>query len=154
MIIEETTLDFIKKYADDLAEGYLVIDTNKLLRSISEGEHRYFAAFIDGEVAGFSAMAKYKHEGTVRIYHRLSYTFPKFRKRGVWISIMRHKAKYIEENNWCDTDTINAVSVGESDLRYEKIGWKRYDRRIQKVGDLEIPRITYYTRWENFKENV
>jgi GNAT superfamily N-acetyltransferase len=154
MIIKEVDLDFFKKYENYFSEGYIILDPNRLLKEISSGDHRYFIAMIDNEVAGFSAMVRYFHVNEVRVYHRAAFVFPKFRKSGVWIALMNYKIEYMKENNWCDLRTINAVSVSESDLRYERLGWTRHDRKIQKVGDLEIPRITWYTRWENLKNNV
>ena len=60
---------------------------------------------------------------------------------------MKHKAKYIKENNWCDDDMLNFVAVSINDKRYKNIGWK-FHKQYKK--DLYLKDI-WYIYWKDYK---
>lgn len=156
--VTETTLEFFSQYKDQLDEGKILLDMSLYPPHIALGEHRYFKAEIDGELAGLSAMTRYLDEDGKknRIYHRAAYVFPKYRKQGVWRSLMKHKIKYMLEHNW-PTDAIHTVSVSYNDRRYVRDNWTLYKDTYQDFNDtgevINFPRRIWISRWDNIKKN-
>ena len=147
---EERSRDEINALISD--EHSMITDISyyeKYFPDIAKGEHKHFVAIINEKVVGTSSMTKFYHSETkkYRIYHRSSWTNPNYRNRKIWFKLMKHKAKYIKENNWCDDDMLNFVAVSINDKRYKNIGWKFHK---QYKRDLYVKDV-WYTYWKDYK---
>ena len=116
---------------------------------IAKGEHKHFVAIVNNKIVGTSSMTRFYHNETkkYRVYHRSSWTHPNYRHKKIWFKLMKYKAKYIKDNNWCDDNTLNFVAVSINDKRYKNIGWK-FHKQYKK--DLYLKDI-WYTYWKDYK---
>lgn len=151
--VVETSLELFEQNSELLKEGHIIIRPEEYSGSIATGDHRYFAAYIDNTLVGLSAMVRYqKEDGSFRIYHRAAYTFPEYRKMGVWQALMKAKVNYIIEHSWSDDNTWHSVSVAETDDRYKLLGWQEYLRNEQHTDAGVVPRVVWCNKWINIKE--
>ncbi len=118
--------------------------------------HVYFIATDTdtNTVAGISVMTRYLNtkENNIKIYHRVAYTFPEYRGKGVWKALMRHKIQYCKDHFWNENDkTTHHAVVKLTDERYANMGWHLHAAFETKVGDTRIFRATWYTNWGELK---
>lgn len=157
LFIQETTYDFLKTFEDTLLQDNVFLDTSFYTNGIEKenADHWYFIAKINDEFAGCSALVKYFNinDQTWKIYHRLSYTVPKFRKMGVWNELMEFKVKFCYENKLNNSDkTSHHVSCDLSDWRYRKTGWHLHNAKEIQLNDKRIFQATWFLDWIELKK--
>ena len=121
---------------------------------IAKGEYRHFGAFEDEKLIGTSSMIKYydTEKKKNKIYHLWSWTHSDFRRKGVWLNLMKTKAKYIEQNAWCEDNTTNFVTVSNDDYRYKNIGWLEAYKINKVYKENIISKTIWYSFWKNYKK--
>jgi hypothetical protein len=157
IIIQETTYDFLKSFENTLLQDDVFLDISCYTNGIEKENavHWYFIAKINDEFAGCSALVKYfnVNDQTWKIYHRLSYTFPKFRKMGVWNALMEFKVKFCHENKInISNKTSHHVSCDLSDWRYRKTGWHLYNAKEIELKGKRIYQATWFLDWVELKQ--
>lgn len=121
---------------------------------IAKGEYKHFGAYSNKKLIGTSSMIKYydNENKKDKIYHLWSWTHIDFRKKGIWLNLMKTKANYIKLNNWCENNTLNMVAVSSIDERYKNIGWSEA-YKIEKVyKEKTISKTIWYTFWKHYKK--
>ncbi len=99
------------------------------------GDRRHFyAAHLDGRVAGFSALSRHRRrpDGRDAIYQRSSYTRREYRRRGVWSAIWDYKVHQINSRAWARPETLIWVRTRSDDRRYERRGF-HLEREFSRV---------------------
>jgi len=121
---------------------------------IAKGEYKHFGAFEDEKLIGTSSMIKYfdTEKNKNKIYHLWSWTHSDFRRKGVWLNLMKTKAKYIEQNAWCEDNTTNFVTVSNDDYRYKNIGWLEAYKINKVYKENIISKTIWYSFWKNYKK--
>lgn len=151
--IIETSLDFYKTLSDELEKSHLIIDPEEYTL-FENPDHRYFAAYDADRLAGVSAMVRYVsgRDKETRVYHRLSWTHPDYRRQGIWTKIMHHKFLYCKQHAWCVNKTTHLSSCSVMDDRYYNLGWKYWRTGQQPIpnGSLRL-RDWWYTNWQQIK---
>lgn len=158
LTISKTSLDYLRQYDDMLKENFISLDTSIYNNGVeSPGAVHLYCIATDadtGNLAGISIMTRYlnRKENNIKIYHRVAYTFPEYRGKGVWKSLMRYKIQYCKDYYWNDgDDTTHHVVVKLTDERYAKLDWRLHSAFETKVGDQKIFRATWYTSWRELK---
>lgn len=151
---KETDLNLYKDLSEEFKQDHLIIDPNTYLW-LAGAEHRYFAAYRDGDLVGLSAMVKYlsKRDNEIKIYHRASWTRTDQRRQGIWTSLKKHKFQYCKEFKWCKDNTTHLTSCSTPlSYRYKNLGWKHWKtgRQIIEDGSV-ILRDWWYTDWQQIK---
>jgi hypothetical protein len=156
-IIYKEIKDFKEIYEAAKNESNMLIEKEYYEQNfpdIAKGEYKHFGAYMNGKLIGTSSMIKYydTEKKKTKIYHLWSWTHLDFRRKKIWLNLMKIKAKYIEQNNWCQDNTTNFVTVSNNDNRYKNIGWlEAY--KINKIYKKNIMEKTiWYTLWENYKK--
>jgi hypothetical protein len=157
IIIQETTYEFLKPYEDQMLTENVLLDPSFYRNGVENKESisKYFLASINGESAGTSTLVKYlnSNDQTWKIYHRASYTFPKFRKQGVWTSLMSYKVNYCYSHNLNDNDkTSHHVSCDISDQRYRQSGWHLHGAKESEIKGKKMFQATWFLDWAELKK--
>ena len=155
--IQKTNYDFLKPYENELLAENVMLDPSFYQNGIEKENaiHAYFVATINDEIAGCSALVKYLNvnDKSWKIYHRGSYTFPKFRKQGIWNALMEHKVRYCHENNLNDSDkTSHYVICDLADSRYRNDGWHLYSAKEFQLKEKKLFQATWFLDWIELKK--
>lgn len=121
---------------------------------IAKGEYKHFGAYLNNKLIGTSSMVKYYDNDNKKkkIYHLWSWTHNEHRRKKIWLNLMKIKAKYINENNWCEDNTLNMVAVSKDDNRYKNIGWSEA-YKIEKIyNNKPLSKIIWYSKWTNYQK--
>ncbi len=156
--ISKTTLKDLMQYDDMLKENFISLGTSIYNNGVeSPGAVHLYCIATDndtGSLAGISIMTRYLNtkENNIKIYHRVAYTFPEYRGKGVWKSLMRYKIQYCKDYFWNESDnTTHHAVVKLTDERYAKMDWRLHAAFESKVGDHKIFRATWFTTWGELK---
>ena len=157
LFIQETTYEFLKLYENDLLAENVILDPSFYQNGIERENaiHAYFIATVNDEIAGCSALVKYLNvnDQKWKIYHRGSYTFPKFRKQGIWNALMTYKIRYCNEHNLNDDDrTSHHVMCDLADSRYRNTGWHLYSAKEIQLKEKKLFHATWFLDWIELKK--
>jgi len=122
---------------------------------IAKGEYKHFGAYINKKLVGTTSMIKFidgKNKQN-KIYHLWGWTDRQHRRKKIWLNLMKIKAKYIKENNWCEDDTINFVAVSKDDNRFKNIGWLEYSKIEKIYNNKPISKIIWYTCCKDYLDD-
>lgn len=155
--IQEMAYEVLKPYETELRNENVILDPSFYTNGVESKDsiHAYFGAFIDGELAGISALVKYlnTNDKTTKIYHRGSYTFPKFRKQGVWNALMEYKIRYCHEKQLNPNDKISHhVNCDLADSRYRNDGWHLYTAKEIQLKEKKLYQATWFLEWGELKK--
>jgi GNAT superfamily N-acetyltransferase len=155
--INETSFEELSAYENMLKSENVYLDTSIYTNGVESADavHKYFIAKINNEPAGTSSMTRHiSKDNDIRICHRISFSFPKYRNQGVWKSLMKHKIQYCKYNNWNESDeTVHYSIVMISDMRYRNINWNLYGAYQDNTPTGKIHRATWYTSWGELKNS-
>lgn len=120
---------------------------------IAEGEHKHFGAYENEKLIGTSSMIKYydNEDNKKKIYHLWSWTQPNYRRKKIWLNLMKLKANCIKKNNWCEDNTLNIVTVSKEDTRYKNIGWLEAYEIDKTYKEKSLKKTIWYSLWKNYK---
>jgi hypothetical protein len=156
-IIYKEIKNFNEIFEATKSEDNMIVDKEyyeKNFPDISKGEYKHFGAYLDNKLVGTSSMIKYydNENKKKKIYHLWSWTHNEHRRKKIWLNLMKIKATYIKENNWCEDKTLNMVAVSKDDNRYKNIGWLEAYKVEKTYNNKPLSKIIWYSYWKNYKK--
>ena len=156
-IIYKEIKNFNEIFEATKSEDNMIVDKEyyeKNFPDIAKGEYKHFGAYLNSKLIGTSSMIKYydNENKKKKIYHLWSWTSNEYRRKKIWLNLMKIKAKYIKENNWCEDNTLNMVAVSKDDFRYKNIGWSEAYKVEKIYNNKPLSKIIWYIFWKNYKK--
>jgi hypothetical protein len=146
------------QYFDQLATNNIVVDNSLYDNGVELpcAQHKYFVATTGPLILGISGMTKYRNSNSnsYQVYHRVDYTIPTLRNRGIWSELFEHKLHYCQDNLWNITgsDTIHHVVTSIDDVRYYNLDWIHHSTFNSTITGQALPRVTWYSTWGNISK--